>query len=253
MLTPSLNTVMPRLLIVAAVIAALMLAVALFAPAAFAQGGPISVTYAENGTGSVITFTSTDPEKGGIDWDVTGLDADDFTIDDRGVLMFKKSPNFEGPTDRERKLNTDTDFADYRNSAGAVVNQDSDDTIPANIPSKDREFAGKDRNYQIVVRATEQKPGGDDPRALSTETRVTVQVTDVNEGGTVNLNLLQPEVGTAITASLSDPDTTAAQRTAATWQWYVSKVSNPDKEVDDHWITATGAATVPLCSIGLAS
>ena len=49
------------------------------------------------------TFTSTDPEGAGIDWDVTGIDADDFTIDSRGVLMFASPPNFESPTDRMRE------------------------------------------------------------------------------------------------------------------------------------------------------
>ena len=60
----------------------------------------MEVTYAENGTDAVITFTSTDPEGSGIDWDVTGLDADDFYIDARGMFMFKSSPNYETPTDR---------------------------------------------------------------------------------------------------------------------------------------------------------
>ena len=61
--------------------------------------------------------------------------------------------------------------------------------------------------YQITVRATEKTTSGDDHRALSTETHVTVEVTDVNESGSVTLNRLQPEVGTAIMASLSDPTT----------------------------------------------
>ena len=64
MLTPSLNTVMTRLLIVAAVLAAIVF----FAPAIFAQEGPIQ--YTENGTDPVRTFTSSDPEGAGIDWDV---------------------------------------------------------------------------------------------------------------------------------------------------------------------------------------
>ena len=69
------------------------------------------------------------------------------------------------------------------------------------------EINGGDRNmYQITVRATEKTTSGDDHRALSTETHVTVEVDDVNESGSVTLNRLQPEVGTQIMASLSDPD-----------------------------------------------
>ena len=75
MLTPSLNAVMTRLLIVAAVLGTIVF----FAPAIFAQEGPIK--YAENGTDPVRTFVSTDPEGAGIDWDVTGTDAHLFSID----------------------------------------------------------------------------------------------------------------------------------------------------------------------------
>ena len=39
------------------------------------------IRYAENGMDPVRTFTSTDPESAAILWDVTGTDADDFTID----------------------------------------------------------------------------------------------------------------------------------------------------------------------------
>ena len=227
MLTPSLNTVMTRLLAAAALLAALALAVALVAPAASAQGGPMLVKYAENGTGSVITFTSTDPEGGGIDWDVTGIDADEFTIDDRGVLMFKKSPDFENPT--------------YRQSAALDINNDNDteDDCEAadNTPTADDPA---DTCYRIMVRATEQKTSSSDPRALSTETVVIVQVTNVNEDGTITLDRLQPEVGTIITASLSDQDGTTAFGTTVAWQWYVSKVNNPVANVENHWIEATG-------------
>ena len=52
------------------------------------------IMYAENGTAPVLTFTSEDPEGMGIHWDVTGVDADDFTISG-GVLTFNDPPNFE--------------------------------------------------------------------------------------------------------------------------------------------------------------
>ena len=64
------------------------------------------IPYPENGTGPVMTFTSTDPENGqpgeGIDWDVTGVDAGDFLIDARGMLIFRRPPDYEDPTDRTR-------------------------------------------------------------------------------------------------------------------------------------------------------
>ena len=225
MLTPSLNTVMTRLLIVAAVLATLIVFVL---PSTFAQADEM-VKYAENGTDAVRTFTSTDPEGAGIDWDVTGLDADDFVIDERGVLMFKKSPNYEKPTDRE------------------VPDGDDADTDP--------DVVGGNNMYHIVVRATEQTTSGADVRALSTETVVVVEVTNVNETGTASMNVLQPEVAWPVKARLSDVDSTdgaldigdtvgeGEDTVTLGWTWYLSKVSNPVADVDDHWIAATGPVT----------
>ena len=212
MLIPSLNTVMTRLLIVAAVLVTLMF----IASASFAQEGPIE--YDENGTVEVITFTSTDPENGtagaGIDWDVTGLDADDFYMDARGMLMFTSPPDFEDPTDRDDPATTGVD-----------------------------ESAGDNSNmYQITVRATEQSTSGSDPRALSTEADYTIRVVDVNEDGTITLNRIHPEVGTMITASLTDPDGTTGtgDTDTVTWQWFVSKVTEPVATANNHWIEASG-------------
>ena len=229
MLTPSLNTVMTRLLIVAAVLGTLVF----FAPAIFAQVADDNmIMYPENGTDAVRTFTSTDPEGSGIDWDVTGIDADDFMIDARGVLMFNTSPNFESPSDRTVQdaatdLNGDTDTDDPCEAA----------TVPTDPNTRNC--------YRVTVRATEQMTEGADVRALSTETDVIVRVTDVNEDGAVTMNRIQPEVGTPITAILTDPDGTTGDdgNGTPTWQWYVSKVTEPLVDEDDHWIVATGSGT----------
>jgi hypothetical protein len=74
--------------------AAILLLFALSSNLTFAQDAEqVTIEYDENGTGPVRTFTSDDPEQQGIDWDVTGTDAEDFTIDRFGELRFKKSPN----------------------------------------------------------------------------------------------------------------------------------------------------------------
>ncbi len=57
-----------------------------------------SVSYAENGTGSVATFTATDADGDAIVWSLSGADAKFFTIDG-GVLAFKSSPNYESAKD----------------------------------------------------------------------------------------------------------------------------------------------------------
>ena len=56
--------------------------------------GDNSAMYAENGTGSVATFTATDPEEKDIDWTLSGSDVEDFSIDG-GVLEFDSPPDFE--------------------------------------------------------------------------------------------------------------------------------------------------------------
>ena len=56
--------------------------------------------YAENGAGSVTTFTATDPEGGDIGWGLSDDDADLFSIDG-GALSFASSPDFESPADED--------------------------------------------------------------------------------------------------------------------------------------------------------
>ena len=178
----------------------------------FAQE-PVVIMYAENGTAPVRTFTSEDPEGAGIHWDVTGVDANDFMISG-GVLTFRlyskdgvlEPPNYEKPTDRGFDADNNGDFID------------ADD------------FAPDDNMYHITVRASEMRASGYMGRALSTEVDVVVQVTNKNEMGTVTLNRLQPEVGTAIMAMITDPDGTIGTDdhvTTVTWQWYISNNNDP--------------------------
>ena len=180
----------------------------------FAQAPDNMIMYAENGMEPVRTFTSEDPEGAGINWDVTGIDADDFEISG-GVLTFKNPPNYEKPTDRlyAKDMNGDGDTGDE----GEIID------------------AADNNMYQITIRASEMRASGYMGRALSTETHVTVQVTDVNEDGMVTIDLRQPEVGTPIMASVTDPDGT----NGVTWQWSVSTVTNPVPTANNHWANAT--------------
>ena len=175
------------------------------------------IHYDENDDGPVRVFMSTDPETGDtVHWDVTGTDGDDFMIMPNGALMFKQSPDFEKPMDYSLDANDDGDF------------EDANDTAPDNV-------------YQVMVRATEKTTPGDEMgRALSTEIMVTVVVNNVDEDGTVELNYLQPEVGTEITAMLMDEDIEDPDTVTVTWEWSVSKVTGPDKDTEDHWTIITG-------------
>ena len=74
---------------------------------------------------------------------------------------------------------------------------------------------GIDNIYEVTVQASD---GGMETTAME---KVTVEVTNVEEAGTVMLSTLQPQVGMPIIATLSDPDTiVATDRDAVTWQWY---------------------------------
>ena len=171
----------------------------------------IHIHYAENGTGEVWDFDSTDPEGLGIEWSVRGVDAADFEISSAGVLTFMESPDFENPTDRGLNLNPGEkdEFTD------------------------DDEFPPIDNNYQITVSATEMS---DALPAKRTDMALTVVVGNADDTGEVTLQWLQPEVGTPITATLTDPDGSPA---ASTWKWYTSKVADPEVGTDFHWNEVT--------------
>ena len=69
--------------------------------------------------------------------------------------------------------------------------------------------ANKDNVYEVTVEATDA--------VGNTGTKdVKVTVTNVEEDGTVTMSQLQPRVGVAITASVTDPD---GDVSGVTWQW----------------------------------
>ena len=165
--------VLTRFGIIAAVLATLVL----IAPAASAAD-PVEFDYAENGTDPVATFNATDADGDEITWSLKGTDKDDFEIEG-GVLTFKKSPNYESPTDRDE----DDD------SAG---DQGKGDNV-----------------YKIAVVATSD---------TSAEQAVEVTVTDVDEDGSVTFTQVQPQDTVSLTAELSDDDGVKSTP-AKTWQW----------------------------------
>ena len=59
------------------------------------SGEPEDPSYAENGTGSVATYTA----NGSPTWSVSGTDGGYFSIDASGVLTFETSPDYETPAD----------------------------------------------------------------------------------------------------------------------------------------------------------
>ena len=155
--------------------------------------GNQTVPYAENGTGSVATFSVSDPEGASpVVWSLT-TEADI----DAGVV--------------------DADFADNAlfdiSQSGVLTFKDS--------PSFEDESAAGDENYQVVVQASD----GDEVGYFE----VTVTVTDVGETGKVTWtvtpttggtpqSLRQFQPGAILMASVTDPDNDSL--TEHTWKWY---------------------------------
>ena len=167
-------------------------------------------------TAAVATYVGTDPEGDGISWDLRGADAALFTIAG-GVLQFVDSPDYENPKD---KVGTDTATPTYLDENGASRDVLADDNI-----------------YNIVIRAITSRIRGDTGPAETVDTPVAVTVTDVDEAGEVVISWLQPEAGTVITASLTDPDGVVSP---SSWAWEVSEALVPEIDVDNHWGTAQG-------------
>ena len=66
--------------------------------------------------------------------------------------------------------------------------------------------------YEVTIRASD---GGADTTATKA---VSIDLTNVEEPGTITLSTLQPQVSVVITATLDDPDEQAEN--TITWQWY---------------------------------
>ena len=172
-------------------------------------GAETVFSYAEKGTGPVTTYRARDPEGNKIFWTLSGTDAGAFTIDG-GALRFKSPPDYENPTD------------------GA-----DNTTIPPAIP---------DNNiYRVTVRfgagGEDGMPGTDDYDGDDLgELDLTITVTNVEEPGRVYISSLQPQIGTELTATVTDQDGVAVP---GSWQWASSDSMNgpwediPERSTDN--------------------
>ena len=184
----------------------------------YAQMVPDPITYNENGEDPVINLTSMDPESRGIDWSLMGTDAADFTIAG-GVLKFKNPPDFENPTDRVHE----------------DINLDDDNIVEG--PGEADAATEPDNMYRIVIMVTERR-AGNTGLAKYTKIGATVEVMEVNEPEMLTLDVLQPQIGREITATLALGD--ANRQSGFTYQWARSKVQNPIITSTAHWEVITG-------------
>ena len=61
--------------------------------------GPASVDYPENSTGTVATYSISDPDGDAVTWSIADTDAARFSISEEGALTFRSSPDYEAPND----------------------------------------------------------------------------------------------------------------------------------------------------------
>ena len=189
--------------------------------------------YAETRTNMIVTLAAMQNPTGTIlRWEVTGVDAADFMNCRRprtlpataktGVeLHFKSQPNYEKSTDMMAPAIADRDL---EHQDGDI--EDAGEGI----------ITGGDRMYEVTVRATEttrpsawrSEHGGGIARYRSrSSTRMRT--------GMVELNWLQPEVGTRDNRQpVTDPGRRRPTNTPM-WTWYRSKVKkpNPNPPTDD--------------------
>ena len=118
-------------------------------------GGRSSVSYDEGGTGTVETYSASDPDGDSITWSLRGTDRFDFDISDDGELTFRSSPDYEDPHDSNRNniytitvRASDGSLADDRNVTVTVndVNERPDVAGPFS-PSYDENGTGAVATY----------------------------------------------------------------------------------------------------------
>ena len=169
-----------------------------------AISGPATVSFAENGGGRVATYTaSSEEDSGGITWSLSGTDASDFSV----------------------------------NAPGGALRFHIDAVAPNLYPlPPDFEApssADMDNEYTLTVTASD---------GTSTLTsNVTVTVTNEDEAGTLTLSSSRPRLGTALTATLSDPDTVTG---TAAWTWERSAGRSAWTVIDG----ATAAGYTPVAA-----
>ena len=168
--------------------------------------GPTTVTFAENAGTRVATFSaSSEQDRHGVEWTLTGDDAADFSIDTPpGVLRFDIDPVAPRA------------FAE----------------LPDFEAPKDSDTNG---SYQLSLRA---RVGTETSSLLS----VTVTVSDEDEDGAVSLSAKRPRLGSALIATLSDPDDVTAATTS--WVWERSAGRNKWAAIDG----ATSARYTPVAA-----
>ena len=119
--------------------------------------GDSTVSYAENRTDTVATYTASDPEGTSITWSLSGDDAEDFVINE-GVLTFGATPNFEAAAD----ANTDNVYLVTVEASDGSVKGTLDVTVTVTGLNEAPEFPATETGARAIAENTEAgQPIGD--------------------------------------------------------------------------------------------
>ena len=166
-------------------------AVAVVAAPSFKEGDTATRSVPENTPKGIrvgAAVAATTPNEGDtLTYALAGADAAAFRIDENtGQLRFAKAPDFEQPADQQS-------------------------TTPAN--------AAANNQYVVNVTVTDGKDSAGNAEAtpvVDDTIMVTVSVTDEDEPGRLTLSTTRPQLGSTVTATVSDPDGGVG---ATTWRW----------------------------------
>ena len=109
-----------------------------------AISGQSSISYTEDGTDAVATYTASGPESAMASWTLSGDDMGDFRISSSGVLTFRSSPDYEMPMDMNMDnmymvtvMANDGTYMAERNVTVTVTVTDVDDGMVTPPPTGD--------------------------------------------------------------------------------------------------------------------
>ena len=130
---------------------------------------------------------------------------------------------------KENAVETCTD------STSDTDDSDNDNTVSLRFKEIPNFEARSNSVYRVTVVAT-------DSDGQTASRNVAVTVTNIEEDGEVILSSVQPEVGTPITATLSDPD---GGESGITWQWQSQEDTSRDalNDADTAWPDIRGATS----------
>ena len=209
------GTIARTFLLAGILLAALFLASQTFFPA-FAQENQMdeTISYNENDTVPVATYTATDPEDEGVTWSVADVDGGtvDFDIDN-GTLTFKSSPNFEAPT------------------GGAA---DNSTTYAVTITVTDADGVKQTHTWNVTVNLQNVNEPGE----------VTFSHPQPKEGTAISVTLTDDDGPHSGDTGGTDGSTaTLTDNASTTWQWYKSETgSDPWTKIEE---MATSSSYTP--------